>query len=85
LGYFEIKGVRTMETHIYITDASGKRRWNTSVTYGQHHGEMRNMERRLALVRAGKFVGIDRATARIVTEAEQFTSDDAALLAELDA
>jgi hypothetical protein len=73
-----------METHIYITDASGNRHWNTSITYGQHQGELRNMERRLALVRAGKVAGIDWATARIVVEAEQFTADDAALLAELD-
>ena len=80
-----------MEAHVYITDKSGKRFWNTSVTYGYHDGEVRNLERHLANIKAGKGPNtIDAETARVVVngtlvieEKEEISQADLDLLRDL--
>jgi hypothetical protein len=56
------------EMTIYITDKTGRKMWNTSVTYGYHEGELKNQRRRLDRIRAGRFPAIDTATVRMVME-----------------
>jgi hypothetical protein len=62
---------------IYITDASGKKFWCTSVAADYAQGERNNMRKRLALIQSGAktFAFADAATARIVEELE--TGEDA--------
>jgi hypothetical protein len=74
--------------HIYLTDKTGAKFWNTDVTAGFAQGERANLQRHLAAIKAGhpayELVGIDRETARIVEKADVDISD-AQLLAALAA
>ena len=58
--------------HIYLTDKTGKRFWNTSCGAGYSPGERHNLQRHLAMIKAGHpayaKVAIDRETARLVDE-----------------
>lgn len=83
-----------MECTIYITDDSGRRFWPTSVTYGVHTGERRNILRHLEAIRAHRYptCEVDPRTARMVIEvggrivestSEVITQDDVDLLAGL--
>lgn len=84
----EVEEASPQECHIFITDKSGKRFWNTSVSYGQHFGELNNMRRRLANdIRAVS--GLDVASARIAividgreVQIENDEASDAELLRE---
>lgn len=68
--------------NIYITDKTGRKGWNTSVTYGYHQGEQRNLSRHLANIKAGAAgcSTFDPATARLVIEVDgvEIDSDPAA-------
>lgn len=81
---------------IYVTDKTGRQGWRTTVGIGFHAGELANVGRSLALVKAGKVRGMDAASARLVCEVDgveidpatlqpraEFTHSDADLLAEL--
>lgn len=76
-----------MEATIYITDKSGKAYWRTHCGYGYHDGELHNLQRHLAYVKAGRSKSIDAASARIVLLVDGVergvNPSDAELLADL--
>jgi hypothetical protein len=62
--------------HIYLTDANGKKHWNTEVTAVFSSGERANFERRLANAKAGRYPFVDAASARIVEELSDYDKLD---------
>jgi hypothetical protein len=61
-----------MTVHLYLTDKTGKRFWNTSCGAGYSSGERHNLKAHLARIKAGHPAyakcEIDRETARLVDE-----------------
>lgn len=61
---------------IYITDKSGKKFWNTLVSFAWADGERRNLKRHLTAIKANhpayKDCAIDSQSARIVEEMDEF-------------
>ena len=60
--------------HLYLTDKTGKRFWNTSCGAGYSSGEEHNLRGHLARIKEGHTAyatcGVDRETARFVYEGE---------------
>ena len=70
--------------HLYLTDKTGKRFWNTSCGAGYSSGEEHNLKAHLARIKAGHPAyakcGIDAATARFVYEGEQIDMSPEAMM-----
>jgi hypothetical protein len=68
---------------LYITDKTGKKFWNTSVSVEWSQGERNNLNRHLQAIKSGNrnYAFVDAATATIVEDECQMTDDE--LLAAL--
>ena len=87
---------KTPDANLYITDKTGRKRWNTHCGYGFHEGEQRNLQRHLDNLKARHpayaKVDIDLESAKLVLEvdgtvlydsSDRFTVADQQLLDEL--
>jgi hypothetical protein len=70
---------------LYITDKTGKKFWNTSVSVEWSQGERNNLNRHLQAIKNGNrnYAFVDAATAAIVEETDecQMMTDDELLAA----